>query len=131
MPKPYLIATWILASLLVEAVASVGQSGTMETLPHPERSVIADSELILEGTAPTIAALLIRSAGLSGGLATLHNDCSQGATRSVSIAAGVQLGDALNRISALDTPTRWKIHDRIVNAFHGFHDCSSARFGSV
>lgn len=109
------IMAWILVSLMVQAKLLVGQSKTMGTAPSQERSLITESDLTLEGTTPTMAASLIRNAGLSGGVATLHEDCSQGSVKSVSIAAGVQLGDALNRISALDTPTRWEIHDRIVN----------------
>lgn len=80
-----------------------------------ELSRIVIPALTLQGTTPLMFAKLLKTAGISGGVATSHEQCSRGRNESVSIPDGTRLDAALELVVATEPSGIWQVFNGVTN----------------
>jgi len=79
-----------------------------------EPSTITLPELRTEETTAERFSTIMTMAGASGGMAIIHEGCSHGPRRNVSIKEGTTLSQALDDL-ALDARSKWQLKEGVVN----------------
>ncbi len=115
---------------LVAFAASVlmAWSTTAQTTANPTNAEAPQSqkpasvllpELQLCGSVPTMFAMLVNQAGLSGGVATSNEGCSDGQEGTVSVPAGTNFDKAVAQVAKLRAPSKWQVRNGVANFFPG------------
>jgi hypothetical protein len=108
----------VLAALSLFAWLASAQTAPKATAGAPASSTSPKlSEVQLRGSPQTMFAVLVRDAGLSGGVAAENEDCSYPSEKFVSIPAGTDFGDAVAQIAKFKDKSRWNVKGAVANYF--------------
>ena len=115
MRKSILLAAWCVIAVSVHSQVSNTANGTIDNSTHFDPSRVTLPELTLRGSVPVTFATLLRTAGISGGVATSYSGCSEGPDIPVSISAGTKLDNALSQVAANGHKAEWQLRDGVAN----------------
>jgi hypothetical protein len=116
----------MMKQILVTALSFVAWSATAQISTN--RSLADNSgnekssggelpKLQLRGSVPTIFATLVRDSGLSGGVTTLNDGCSEGQEAAISIPAGTSFDKAVAQVVTIRPRSGWQLRDGVANLF--------------
>lgn len=92
---------------------------TVGTSQSPDPSVILLPDLQLRGSVSTMFATLVKEAGLSGGIATSNEGCSDGPKSSILVSAGTSFDQAVAQVTRARAASQWKLRDGVANLLPG------------
>lgn len=107
-----IVAILLAAPILVYTAQISGLSGGSTSL-EPNKIVLP--KLAVKHPTPAIFSSVIAKAEVSGGVVAVRDSCAQDAEKTVSIAEGTPLSEALDQIALADGSSRWEVRDGVVN----------------
>jgi hypothetical protein len=96
-------------------VINVTQAEASDAAAALDPSEVIVPEIKGEGTQLENFMRLLNTVRLSGGIVTLHDDCSQGPKTPLSITARTKLESALTDAITFGSQSRWQIQEGVVN----------------
>ena len=116
MERQIVVAALFLAAWSAGAQTNSGQID-IDNSTYAKRPSVVLPELQLRGPVSTTFTTLVREAGLSGGVATLNDGCSQGQEVAISLPAGTSFDKALAQVAAIKPKSEWQRRDGVANLF--------------